>query len=107
MDPDWAFFDRVISTAARFCRAIGRTVRATTRLFDYWPAPRNSKQLRLAVKDNIDMKGVVTSAGSEYIIKKQSARRNGCGMPRDRPPTKRADRRERQTSVNLRWLLPA
>jgi amidase len=35
----------------------------------YWPAPPNSKQLRLAVKDNIDMKGIVTSAGSEYIIK--------------------------------------
>jgi amidase len=35
---------------------------------DYWPAPRESKQLRLAVKDNIDMKGVVTSAGSEYVL---------------------------------------
>jgi len=36
---------------------------------DYWPAPSDSKQLRLAVKDNIDMKGTVTSAGSEYVIK--------------------------------------
>jgi Asp-tRNA(Asn)/Glu-tRNA(Gln) amidotransferase A subunit family amidase len=36
---------------------------------DYWPAPRNGKELRLAVKDNIDVKGVVTSAGSEYVIK--------------------------------------
>jgi len=36
---------------------------------DYWPAPAENKQLRLAVKDNIDMKGVVTSAGSEYIMK--------------------------------------
>jgi amidase len=35
---------------------------------DYWPSPRNSKQLRLAVKDNIDMKGIVTSVGSQYII---------------------------------------
>jgi amidase len=35
----------------------------------YWPAPPNNKQLRLAVKDNIDMKGIVTSAGSEYVIK--------------------------------------
>jgi amidase len=34
----------------------------------YWPAPGDSKQLRLAVKDNIDMKGVVTSAGSEYVL---------------------------------------
>jgi amidase len=34
---------------------------------DYWPAPRGGKQLRLAVKDNIDLQGVVTSAGSEYV----------------------------------------
>jgi Asp-tRNA(Asn)/Glu-tRNA(Gln) amidotransferase A subunit family amidase len=34
---------------------------------DYWPAPRADNQLRLAVKDNIDIKGVVTSAGSEYV----------------------------------------
>src|SRR6266403_3542967 len=33
---------------------------------DYWP-PKEKKQLRLAVKDNIDMKGVVTTAGSEYV----------------------------------------
>jgi amidase len=36
---------------------------------DYWPAPKNNKQLRLAIKDNIDMEGVVTTAGSEYIAK--------------------------------------
>jgi amidase len=35
---------------------------------DYWPAPRDSKRLRLAVKDNIDLKGVVTSAGSQYVL---------------------------------------
>jgi amidase len=35
----------------------------------YWPAPPNDNQIRLAVKDNIDMKGVVTSVGSEYLIK--------------------------------------
>jgi amidase len=35
----------------------------------YWPAPPDNKQIRLAVKDNIDMKGVVTSAGSAYLIK--------------------------------------
>ena len=34
---------------------------------EYWPAKPNSKQLRLAVKDNIDMKGVVTTAGSEIF----------------------------------------
>ena len=35
----------------------------------YWPAPEGSTTLRLAVKDNIDMQGVVTSAGSEYLAK--------------------------------------
>jgi amidase len=35
----------------------------------YWPPSENSKQLRLAVKDLIDMKGVVTTAGSEYVAK--------------------------------------
>jgi Asp-tRNA(Asn)/Glu-tRNA(Gln) amidotransferase A subunit family amidase len=34
---------------------------------DYWPPDPNSKQLRLAVKDNIDLKGVVTTAGSEIF----------------------------------------
>ena len=34
---------------------------------DYWPAPENNKQLSLAIKDNIDMNGVVTSAGSQYV----------------------------------------
>lgn len=33
----------------------------------YWPPPADSKQLRLAVKDLIDMKGVVTTAGSKYF----------------------------------------
>jgi len=33
----------------------------------YWPPDPNGKGLRLAVKDNIDMKGVVTTAGSEIF----------------------------------------
>src|SRR3984893_1467155 len=36
---------------------------------DYWPAPKGSHDLRLAVKDIIDLKGVVTTAGSEYFKK--------------------------------------
>jgi amidase len=36
---------------------------------DYWAPDPNSKQLKLAVKDNIDMKGVVTTAGSEIFSK--------------------------------------
>src|ERR1700737_4628827 len=35
----------------------------------YWPPPESSKQLRLAVKDLIDMKDVVTTAGSEYLAR--------------------------------------
>jgi amidase len=43
------------------------------RLFTaYWPPPKNSQQLCLAVKDNIDVKGVVTTAGSEYVAKTSS-----------------------------------
>jgi len=34
---------------------------------EHWPPDPTSKQLRLAVKDNIDMKGVVTTAGSEIF----------------------------------------
>lgn len=33
----------------------------------YWPADADSKKLRLAVKDLIDMKGEVTTAGSKYL----------------------------------------
>jgi len=33
-----------------------------------FPADTNGKRLRLAVKDNIDMKGVVTTAGSNFFL---------------------------------------
>jgi Asp-tRNA(Asn)/Glu-tRNA(Gln) amidotransferase A subunit family amidase len=36
---------------------------------DYWPPDPNRKELRLAVKDNIDMKGIVTTAGSQIFSK--------------------------------------
>ena len=35
----------------------------------YWPPPKGDHSLRLAVKDLIDMKGVVTTAGSEHLAK--------------------------------------
>ncbi len=35
----------------------------------YWPPASEGSGLRLAVKDLIDMKGLVTTAGSEYIAK--------------------------------------
>src|SRR6059058_1945246 len=39
---------------------------------EYWPPSNDSKKLRLAVKDLIDMKGVVTTAGSEFLAKHAS-----------------------------------
>ncbi|MGC2074026.1 MAG: amidase, partial [Pseudolabrys sp.] len=39
---------------------------------EYWPQSNDSKKLRLAVKDLIDMKGVVTTAGSEFLAKHAS-----------------------------------
>lgn len=39
---------------------------------EYWPPAKDSKKLRLAVKDLIDMKGVVTTAGSEFLLKHSS-----------------------------------
>ena len=35
----------------------------------YWPAPEHRDGLRLAVKDLIDMKGEVTTAGSAYVAR--------------------------------------
>ena len=42
-------------------------------LIVHWPAKPGSNGLRLAVKDNIDMEGVVTTAGSEYFAKNRPA----------------------------------
>jgi amidase len=36
---------------------------------EYWPPDPQSTRLRLAVKDLIDMKGVITTAGSEFLLK--------------------------------------
>lgn len=46
----------------------------------YWPPPAGSQKLRLAVKDNIDMQGLVTTAGSEYVAKhsRPAARDAAC-----------------------------
>src|ERR1700751_2875237 len=44
---------------------------------DYWPPAKGTTTLRLAVKDLIDLKGVVTTAGSKYFEK------NGLPAPRD------------------------
>ena len=47
----------------------GRTDDSRRAFIAYWPPAGNSKGLRLAVKDLIDMKGVVTTAGSEFLAK--------------------------------------
>jgi amidase len=52
------------------CSSLGRHSRTGTpddAFIAYWPAPANSGRLRLAVKDLIDLKGTVTTAGSEYV----------------------------------------
>lgn len=36
---------------------------------EYWPPNPNNPKLRFAVKDSIDMKGVITSVGSEFLFK--------------------------------------
>ncbi len=53
------------------CSIIPTRSHAVTRdrAFISYSPPENSTQLRLAVKDLIDMKGQVTSAGSEYLSK--------------------------------------
>lgn len=56
----------------------------------YWPPPQNVSPppLRLAIKDNIDMKGVVTTAGSEYLATNSppAARDAAClSLVRQRP----------------------
>ncbi len=38
----------------------------------YWPPPESGERLRLAVKDLIDVKGVVTTAGSQYLAKNRA-----------------------------------
>src|SRR4051812_102076 len=40
-----------------------------SRAFITYTAPKDPKRLRLAVKDLIDIKGEVTSAGSEFLFK--------------------------------------
>ena len=51
----------------------------------YWPVAGDSGKLRLAVKDVIDMKGKVTTAGSQYLAKNSPpARRDATLLRRAR-----------------------
>jgi amidase len=71
----------------RYCRAVlwgllvmslsvgctlptGRVESKNRAFIRYWPPPEGTRKLRLAVKDLIDVKGVVTTAGSKYFDKR-------------------------------------
>ncbi|MDB6151057.1 MAG: Amidase [Chthoniobacter sp.] len=61
----------ILAVALSGCSATRRPASATPdhSFITYWPPSEGSRGLRLAVKDLIDMKGVVTSAGSEFLSK--------------------------------------
>jgi Asp-tRNA(Asn)/Glu-tRNA(Gln) amidotransferase A subunit family amidase len=62
----------LIAGACNGCSALPRHPASVDRnhaFIVYWPPTENSTRLRLAVKDLIDMKGVVTTAGSEFLAK--------------------------------------
>lgn len=67
----WVLTGLLLLSLLTACSIIPRHSRAVTRdrAFISYTPPTNSQQLRLAVKDLIDMKGQVTSAGSEYLSK--------------------------------------
>ena len=45
------------------------SVTRNSAFIDYWPPSKAATDVRLAVKDLVDLKGVVTTAGSEYFDK--------------------------------------
>ena len=49
-----------------------RTATKDRAFIRYWPPQEAGQRLRLAVKDLIDVKGVVTTAGSEYLAKNRA-----------------------------------
>jgi Asp-tRNA(Asn)/Glu-tRNA(Gln) amidotransferase A subunit family amidase len=52
------------------CSVLPPRIRSGSRAFiSYWPTKKGDPRLRLALKDNIDMQGVVTTAGSSYLLK--------------------------------------
>jgi amidase len=57
----------------------------------YWPPADNNNQLKLAVKDNIDMKGVVTTAGSKRLARK--------GLPAEKDAACLAIARQRHVQI--------
>jgi amidase len=65
----------IVLVGSHFSSCSFPTRRAATRdraFIRYWPPPESEKRLRLAVKDLIDVKGVVTTAGSQYLAKNRA-----------------------------------
>src|SRR5439155_18149211 len=58
----------VLSSGCSFTPLINKKLSGNRAFIDYWPADPNSNRLRLAVKDNIDMQGVITTAGSQFFL---------------------------------------
>ncbi|PYL50035.1 MAG: hypothetical protein DMF40_00490, partial [Verrucomicrobia bacterium] len=56
-----------LCSGCSFTPLINNKLPGNRAFIDYWPSDANSKRLRLAVKDNIDMKGVITTAGSQIF----------------------------------------
>jgi len=57
----------------------------------YWPPAENTNRLRLAVKDNIDVKGVVTTAGSKRLDR--------AGVPAEKDASCLAIARQRNVQI--------
>lgn len=57
----------VLSSGCSFTPLINNKLSGNRAFIEYWPPDANSNRLRLAVKDNIDMKGVITTAGSQFF----------------------------------------
>ena len=57
----------VFCSGCSFTPLINNKLSGNRAFIEYWPADANSNRLRLAVKDNIDMKGVITTAGSQFF----------------------------------------
>ena len=65
----WALIGLVLASCFSGCTTLPRRPKSASRdraFISYWP-PKDSRRLSLAVKDNIDIKGVVTTAGSQYL----------------------------------------
>jgi Asp-tRNA(Asn)/Glu-tRNA(Gln) amidotransferase A subunit family amidase len=68
----WLLFALPVLALWTGCSAIpgfGNKLSGNRAFIKYWPPSAQNNGLRLAVKDNIDMKGIITTAGSEYLLK--------------------------------------